>query len=87
MPPASTTNGPGASAAGEPDALHVVPLTSADALRVLAVDQVAFFFDPTGIVPDRDTAHLPWPRTFGAVRGGPHSAQPLAGLYTSYPWS
>lgn len=85
MPPASTTNGPGASAAGEPDALHVVPLTSADALRVLAVDQVAFFFDPTGIVPDRDTAHLPWPRTFGAVRGGPHSALPLAGLYTSYP--
>ncbi len=85
-PAAPPTTGDRTPTSAEPAPVQVVPLTADDTLRVLAVDQAAFFFDPDGTVPARDTAHFVWPRTFGAVRGQTGSAQePLAGTYTSYP--
>ena len=61
--------------------ISIVALTAADQQRMLAVDQAAFFFDPSWHRIEVATRGLDWARTFGACVQGDDE---LAGVYTSF---
>ena len=61
--------------------ISIVALTAADRQRMFAVDQAAFFFDPSWHRIEVSTGGLDWARTFGACAQG---GEELAGVYTSF---
>jgi len=61
--------------------ISIVALSAADRQRMFAVDQAAFFFDPSWQRIEVATRGLDWARTFGACVQG---CNELAGVYTSF---
>ena len=61
--------------------ISIVALTAADQQRMFAVDQAAFFFDPSWHRIEVATSSLDWARTFGACVPG---SDELVGVYTSF---